>query len=57
MKKLLVKGLLILGILGVAAATTNFDDLAGYPPLHSPQLEQIETSGGGVTTLGYPPLH
>ncbi|MFB6469121.1 hypothetical protein ACE38V_20525 [Cytobacillus sp. Hz8] len=56
MKKLLVKGILVLGILGVAAVATNLDDLAGYPPLHSPQIQEIELAGG-FTTLGYPPLH
>lgn len=55
MKKLLVKGILVLGILGVAAVGTNFDDLAGFPPIHSPQL--TEQSGGGATTLGFPPIH
>lgn len=55
MKKLLVKGILVIGILGVAAVGTNLDDVAGLPPIHSPQL--TETSSGGYTTFGLPPIH
>ncbi len=53
MKKLLVKGLIILGILGIAAVSTNYDDSAIYPPQHSPKL----IDDGGYTINIYPPQH
>ncbi|WP_449621346.1 hypothetical protein [Robertmurraya sp. Marseille-Q9965] len=51
MKKLVLKSVLVLGILGLVAVGTVSTgvDLAGYPVLHSVDP--------GFTTLGYPVLH
>lgn len=56
MKKLLIKGIIVLGILGVAAVSSNLQNLAGYPPVHAVHLQDTELAGG-FTTLGYPPVH
>jgi hypothetical protein len=57
MKKLLLKGILILGIIGVATSTSNAFDLVGYPTQHSPSFYQTEVAFGDYKTLGYPTQH
>lgn len=52
MKKLFVKSLLTLGILGVGFFSTNASAFAGYPPQHS-----IDAADSVITPYGYPPQH
>lgn len=54
MKKIVLSGALILGILGTAAANSNLTEQAGYPTQHS--ISQVEYQGG-YQTLGYPTQH